>query len=175
MSRSRRRPRLSYRRCTMFRSIFSKSLRDYWVPILAWGIGMALLVLVGFATATAPVLAAFASIVPLVGFLGEPVAMQTPAGYITFRYMETILPLLISFWTILAGVRLVRGEEERGTMDVLLATPQTRTRLILEKIGALVLALLLIAGLIALGVVVGESVIEQHADVVRAGLTGLNL
>ncbi len=159
----------------MFGSIWSKSLRDYCVPILSWGIGLGLLMYVGFATATTPVLAAFASIVPLVGFLGEPVAMQTPAGYITFRYMETILPLLISFWTILAGVRLVRGEEERGTMDVLLATPQTRTRLILEKIGALVLALLLIAGLIALGVVVGESVIEQHADVVRAGLTGLNL
>jgi len=159
----------------MFRSILSKTLRDYRVPILAWGIGLALLMFVGFATATTPVLAAFASIAPLVGFLGEPVAMRTPAGYISFRYMETTLPLLLSFWPILVGARLVRGEEERGTMDVLLGTPQARTRLLLEKIGALVLALLLIAVIFALGAVAGEARIEQHADLVRALLTGLNL
>src|SRR6266704_1282910 len=159
----------------MFRSMWSKTLRDYRVPILAWGIGLALLMFVGFATATAPVLAAFASIAPLVGFLGEPVAMRTPAGYISFRYMETTLPLLLSFWPILVGARLVRGEEERGTMDVLLGTPQARTRLLLEKTIALVLALLLIAVLFALGVVAGEARIEQHTDLVRALLTGLNL
>jgi ABC-2 type transport system permease protein len=101
--------------------------------------------------------------------------MLTPAGYITFRYMETTLPLLLSFWLILAGARLLRGEEERGTMDVLLGTPQARTRLLLEKIGALVLALLLIAVLFALGVVAGEARIEQHADLVGALLAGLNL
>ena len=159
----------------MFRSMWSKTLRDYRVPILAWGIGLALLMFVGFATATAPVLAAFASIAPLVGFLGEPVAMRTPAGYISFRYMETTLPLLLSFWPILVGARLVRGEEERGTMDVLLGTPQARTRLLLEKTIALVLALLLIAVLFALGVVAGEARIEQHADLIGALLTGLNL
>jgi ABC-2 type transport system permease protein len=159
----------------MFRSTWSKSLRDYRVPILSWGLGLALLMFVGYATATTPVLAAFASIAPLVGFLGEPVAMLTPAGYITFRYMETTLSLLLSFWLILAGARLVRGEEERGTMDVLLGTPQARTRLLLEKIGALVLALLLIAVLFALGAVAGEARIEQHADLVGALLAGLNL
>lgn len=159
----------------MFRSIWSKSLRDYRVPILAWGIGLALLMFVGFATATTPVLMAFVSIAPLVSFLGEPIAMTTPAGYITFRYLETTLPLLLSFWPIIAGARLVRGEEERGTMDVLLGTPQARTRLLLEKIGALALALLLIAVLFALGAVAGEARIEQHADLVRALLSGLNL
>src|SRR6266496_287134 len=176
MSRSRQRPRsLDRRWAMMFRSIWSKSLRDYRVPILAWGIGLALLMFVGYATATTPVLAAFVSIAPLVGFLGEPVAMLTPAGYITFRYMETTLPLLLSFWTILAGARLLRGEEERGTMDVLLGTPQPRTRLLLEKIGALVLALLLIAVLFALGAVAGEARIEQHADLVGALLAGQRL
>jgi ABC-2 type transport system permease protein len=159
----------------MFRSIWSKSLRDYLVPILAWGIGLALLMFVGFATATQAVVAGFASLAPLFSFLGEPYAMQTPEGYITFRYLETTLPLLLSFWPILAGARLVRGEEERGTMDVLLATPQSRARLLLEKIGALVLALLLIAVLFALGAVAGEARIEHHSDVLRALLAGLNL
>ncbi len=111
----------------MFRSIWSKSLRDYRVPILGWGYGLALLMVVGFATATPAVIATFVSLAPLLSFLGNPYALQTPEGYITFRYMGTVLPLLLSFWPILAGAKLVRGEEERSTLDVLLATPQTRT------------------------------------------------
>ncbi len=159
----------------MFRSIWSKSLRDYRVAILGWGIGLGLLMTVGFATATPVVLAGFASLAPILGFLGDPYAMQTPEGYITFRYMGIVLPLMLSFWPILAGAHLVRGEEERGTLDVLLATPQPRARLLLEKVGALLIALILIALLFALGAVVGQARIEQHTDVVRALLAGLNL
>ncbi len=163
----------------MFRSIWSKSLRDYWVPILGWGLGLGLFMLVVFATATPAAVTAFISFARIISFLGEPYAMNTPEGYITFRYMETTVPLLLSIWTILAGARLVRGEEERGTMDVLLATPQPRTRLLLEKVGALVIALILIAILIALGAAAGEArlgaALGGHVDMVRALLMGLNV
>ncbi|HLZ55845.1 MAG TPA: ABC transporter permease subunit [Ktedonosporobacter sp.] len=159
----------------MFRTIWSKSLRDYRVPILGWGIALALLMIVAFATATPAVLEGFASLAPILGFLGVPYALLTPEGYVTFRYMEMVLPLLLSFWLILAGARLVRGEEERGTLDVLLTTPQSRARLLLEKIAALLIASLLIALLFALGAVAGEARIEQHADLVRALLAGMNL
>jgi ABC-2 type transport system permease protein len=159
----------------MFRSIMSKSFRDFRVPMLAWGLGLALLMVGGFATATPAVVTAFISFARILSFLGDPYAMNTPQGYITFRYMETTVPLLLSLWPILAGARLVRGEEERGTMDVLLATSQSRTRLLLEKVGALVLALLVIAVLFALGVVGGEAGLGGHVDFVSGLLAGLNL
>jgi len=160
----------------MFRSILSKSLRDYRVPMLAWGFGMALFMVSVVATATPAVVTAFVTFSHIISFLGDPYAMNTPEGYITFRYMETSLPLLLSIWPILAGARLVRGEEERGTMDVLLATSRSRTRLLLEKVGALLLALLVIAVLFALGVVGGEAALKGgHVDFARALLAGLNL
>ena len=160
----------------MFRSMLSKTLRDYRVPMLAWGFGMALFMVAVVGTATPAVVRAYISLVRILSFLGDPYAMNTPEGYITFRYMETIWPLLLSIWPILAGARMVRGEEERGTMDVLLATSQSRTRLLLEKVGALAIALLVIAVLFALGVVAGEAALGGgHVDVVRALLTGLNL
>ena len=158
----------------MFRSIWSKSLRDYRVPILAWGLGLGLFAAVDFAESTPTTIAAFGSIAQLFRFLGAPYAMQTPEGFITYRIMEVFVPLAISFWPILAGARLVRGEEERGTMDVLLATPQSRMRLLLSKVGALLIALLLIALLFALGTVAGEARLG-HVDVLRALLAGLNL
>ena len=160
----------------MFRSILSKSLRDYRVSMLAWGFGLAVFMVAVVGTATPAVVTAYISIVRIVSFLGDPYAMNTPEGYITFRYMETAWPLLLSIWPILAGARLVRGEEERGTMDVLLATSQSRARLLLEKVGALAIALLVIALLFALGVVAGEAALGGgHVDFVRALLAGLNL
>jgi ABC-2 type transport system permease protein len=159
----------------MFRSIWSKSLRDYRVAILAWGLGLGLFAAIDFAESTPTTIAALGSLVQLFRFLGDPFAIQTPEGFITFRIMEAFVPLGISFWPILAGARLVRGEEERGTLDVLLATPPSRVRLLLEKVSALLLALILIAVLFALGILVGEARLEGHVDVVRALLAGLNL
>src|SRR5215471_1318280 len=150
-------PRWSDRRNMMFRSIFSKSLRDYRVPMLAWGFGLAVFMTLVIATATPAIVTAFISFARIISFLGDLYAMNTPEGYITFRYMETTVPILLSIWPILAGARLVRGEEELGTMDVPLATSQSRARLLLEKVGALLLALFVIAVLFALGVVAGEA------------------
>jgi len=159
----------------MFRSIWSKSLRDYWVAILGWGIGLALFGAIDFAESTPTTLATFGSLAQFLRFLGDPYQIQTPEGFITVRIMELFVPLAISFWPILAGARLVRGEEERGSMDVLLATPQSRAHLLLSKLSALLIALLLIGLLFALGLLAGQARLEGHADVVRALLAGLNL
>jgi ABC-2 type transport system permease protein len=129
----------------------------------------------GLAAATPALRDAYASIAQSLRFLGDPFAMQTPEGYATTRYLELFVPLLLSIWAILAGARMLRGEEERGTMDVLLATPQPRTRVILEKLLALVIALLLVALLMALGTIAGESRADTQVNVGRALLTALNV
>jgi ABC-2 type transport system permease protein len=159
----------------MFRTILSKTLRDYRVPILGWGYGLALLMFAGLAAATPALRDAYASIAQSLRFLGDPVATQTPEGYATTRYLELFVPLILSVWAILAGARMLRGEEERGTLDVILATPQPRTRVILEKLLALVIALLLIALLIALGTIAGEARTDTQVNVARALLTALNV
>ena len=140
----------------MFRTIWSKSLRDYRVAILSWGLGLGLLMLTIFASATPSIRELYVSLASSFRFLGDPFAVNTPEGYVTVRMLGAILPLLLSIWPILAGARLVRGEEERGTLDLVLATPHARVRIILQKVAALVIALLLIAVLVALGMVAGE-------------------
>ncbi|HZU02605.1 MAG TPA: ABC transporter permease subunit [Ktedonobacteraceae bacterium] len=159
----------------MFRSIWSKSLREYRTAILGWGLGLALFGALDFAESTPTTLAAFGSLAPLFRFLGDPYQIQTPEGFITWRIMGLFVPLAMSFWPILAGARLVREEEERGSMDVLLSTPQSRMRLLLSKLSALLVALILIGLLFALGLLAGQARLEGHANVIRALLAGLNL
>ena len=158
----------------MFRTIWSKSLRDYRVPILCWGLGLGLLMLIEFAASTPAIMSAYAAVAPGLRFLGDPVAITTPEGYVTARLMEVFLPLILCIWPILVGARLVRGEEERGTMDVLLATPQPRVRVLLEKVSMLIIALLIIGVLIGLGMAAGEAALKIQVDLTRALLAALN-
>jgi len=158
----------------MFRTIWSKTLRDYRVAILAWGLALGLFAFVDFSESTPTMMTTFGSLAPLFRFLGDPYQIQTPEGFITWRIMELFVPLAICFWPILAGARMVRGEEERGSMDVLLATPRSRMRLLLSKLSALLLALVLIGLLLALGLMAGQARLEGHTNVVRALLLGLN-
>jgi ABC-2 type transport system permease protein len=139
----------------MFRNVVTKSLRDYRWAILGWGLGMGFLVyavyvsftqLLGTSALSGPALQQLAN---QFRFFAEPIALNTAGGYVTFKY-GGLLPLAVGIWSILAGARMVRGEEERGSMDLLLATPQSRAKLIGQKIGALVVAVFLIGLLIAL-------------------------
>jgi len=68
-----------------FRNVYLKTLRDFRVAILGWGVGMGLLVyvvLVSFPSLVATP-AARASLVSLAGafsWIAEPIAVGTPVG-----------------------------------------------------------------------------------------------
>src|SRR5258708_31543277 len=109
----------------MFRTIWSKSLRDYRVAILSWGLGLGFLIMAEIAVPTPGLRNAYVSVVSGLRFLTDGYGVQTPEGYAYTRVVG-VVPLFLSIWPILAGTRLVRGEEERGTLDVILATPQSR-------------------------------------------------
>src|ERR1700738_5093588 len=83
----------------------------------------------------------------------DPIAADTIGGYATFKI--GIFIFLIAVWPLLAASRMLRGEEDRGSMDVLLALPRTRSRVALEKVAAMWTALVAMSVLIALLAFVG--------------------
>src|SRR5437764_642212 len=134
------RPTAGRRRRSMWLSnIFFKTLRDFRVAIVGWGIGTGLLVYIVLASFASLVTTpqARASLVTLAhGFswLAQPIAVDTPGGYATFKYGPVIL--LMAIWALSTGGRIIRGEEERGSMDVLLSLPAGRARVALPKLVA---------------------------------------
>lgn len=159
----------------MFRSVWSKTLRDYRIAIVGWGIGMGLILLAVFAAATPAVRTDYAQAVQSLRFFGDLVAITTPEGYATFRITGFFGPILLCIWPMLAGARMVRGEEERGSLDLLLATPQSHGRVLIEKILAFVLAMVLIGLMIGLGTIAGEASAKETVDVWRALGAGLQM
>jgi ABC-2 type transport system permease protein len=138
-------------------SVFLKTLRDYRIPILGWGIGMGLVVVSPMASVASLVTTPearqqLASIAASFAWNADAVAVTTIGGYATFKI--GIFIFLIIVWPILAGSRMLRGEEERGSLDVLLSVPRPRLRVALEKLEAMWTALLamgLLIGLVAFG------------------------
>jgi ABC-2 type transport system permease protein len=74
------------------------------------------------------------------------VPLSSPAGYLQARLFSTLAPLLAVVYGIGAGARAIGGSEEAGTLEVLLANPVTRSRVLLERYLA---TFGLLAGLVA--------------------------
>jgi ABC-2 type transport system permease protein len=138
-------------------SVFLKTLRDYRIAILGWGIGMGLVVVSPMASVAALVTTPqarqqLASLAASFAWNADVVDVTTVGGYATFKI--GIFIFLITVWPILAGSRMLRGEEERGSLDVLLSVPRPRLRVALEKLAAMWTALLamgVLIGLVAFG------------------------
>ena len=63
-----------------------------------------------------------------------------PVGFIQAEALGWIVPLVFAIYGAVQGARAVAGEEEDGTIDVVMATPLTRSGLVSQKLLALVLA-----------------------------------
>jgi ABC-2 type transport system permease protein len=75
---------------------------------------------------------------------GGTIDYTSPVGFLGTELFTVTLPLLLLALAIGVGARAVAGEEEQATLDLLLANPLSRTRLLLEKAGALGAELLLL-------------------------------
>jgi ABC-2 type transport system permease protein len=159
-------------------SIFLKTLRDYRVAILGWGIGMGLVVVSPMASVAALVTTPQAreqliTIAATFAWNADAVAVDTIGGYATFKI--GIFIFLIAVWPLLAASRMLRGEEDRGSMDVLLSLPHPRLNVALEKLAAMWTALLAMGVLIGLLAFAGGAKLGGNFGLAGGLLFGLNL
>ena len=162
----------------MFRSIFLKTLRDYRIAILGWGVGMGLVIVSPMASVatlitTPEARAALAGLAAQFAWNADPVAADTVGGYATFKI--GIFVFLVCVWPLLAASRMLRGEEERGSLDVLLSVPRSRARVAIEKVAAMWVALLLVGGIAGVLVYLGGAAFKADFGLDGGLLFGLDL
>ena len=63
--------------------------------------------------------------------------MSTPVGYVQTELLGLTGPLLVIMFAVVDGANGIAGEEDRRSLDLLLANPVTRTRVVLERIVAM--------------------------------------
>jgi ABC-2 type transport system permease protein len=143
----------------MLRSVFTKTLWEMRRALLGWTIG---------ATAVGVLYAAFYPAIkaPEYAEMMESFAPElmealgftdfvSPAGYLgstTFGILGPVLLIIFGAWF---GTRAVAGDEDNGKLDVLLAHPVPRWRIVVERfgsliVGAAIICLVLFAALLAI-------------------------
>jgi ABC-2 type transport system permease protein len=147
----------------MLRSVFGKALRDSRRGFTWWSAGI--IAFVALITAVWPSVRDNPALVKLhetypealkafVGFGGE-FDFGTPAGYLGAELFSFMVPLLLLVAAIGGGARTLAGEEETGTLDLLLSHPVSRRRVALEKLAALCLELVALGGVFWLALWLG--------------------
>jgi ABC-2 type transport system permease protein len=101
-------------------------------------------------------------------FIGGGVDYLSPAGYLGTELFSILVPGLLLVMGVLAGGRALAGEEQDGTIDLLLSTPIRRGRLAAEKAGGAMLPLYVVAA--ALWALVALAGPSQGLDVSLGGL-----
>lgn len=139
-------------RTPMLTSVLAKTVRDQARALWFWALGVA--ATAGLYVAFWPSFSKNAVYSKMMGQLprayrdfltaGGTIDLGTPAGYLNTELFSFLAPLLLLVYAVAAGANAVAGEEERRTLDLLLANPISRTRVLLEKTGAMVAGSVLI-------------------------------
>jgi ABC-2 type transport system permease protein len=98
-----------------------------------------------------------------VKFFGDKEAMFTAEGFLDMQ-LFLFLPLVLGIFVILNGSGLLAVDEEKGTLDLILAHPVSRSTLFWGRLLALLTAVLAVVALSWLGVVVASSGSTLDAD-----------
>lgn len=127
-----------------------EALRERRRSLLWWTLGLAALIALNVAFYPSvrddPALGDYAKDLPesvRALFVGGELDISSPVGYLNSQIFALMAPLLLLIFAIGAGAGAVAGEEERGTLDLLLAHPVRRRDYVVQR--ALVLAALVVA------------------------------
>ncbi|MFH1689580.1 MAG: ABC transporter permease subunit [Candidatus Eisenbacteria bacterium] len=158
----------------MSASVFAKALSDRWrlvAIVSAFLAAMNVLVMMLFGSLgeqygelmealPAEILAALGA-----GDLG------TPVGWLNAEMFSFVIPIGVVAVGILVGVGAIAGEEDKNTLNMLLAAPVDRMQVAWSKVTAMVLLLALVAAATFTSLVIGAAIgnVEIGADKLLAG------
>lgn len=133
-------------RAPMLSTVFGKTLHDQRKSLMWWTVGFVGTVLMYAAfwpniRDNAVQLTQYVKNMPefLRNVIGS-VDYATPEGYIQSEVFSFLGPILLLVYAVGAGSRAIAGEEEAGSLDLLLSAPVTRRRVLLDKFWAMLAA-----------------------------------
>jgi len=124
--------------------VLVESLRERTRSVLWWTLGLVLLIAVTIAFYPSirddPALSDYAKDLPeslRALFVGGELDLASPTGYLNSQIFALTAPLVLLIFSIGAGSWAVAGEEERGTLELVLAHPVRRRDFVVQRFLAL--------------------------------------
>ncbi|TDD85128.1 ABC transporter permease [Actinomadura darangshiensis] len=148
-------------------AMFTKTLYDNRRIFTVWALATGLLALMYAAFYPQVSADAMASVPESMSGFGLD-DTSTAAGYLQGPVFGLLVPLLATFYGAATGARTISADEESGYLDLLLAHPIGRARLLLQRFAALAAGALLIGG----AVLAAMLAVRDGADLGSVGAGG---
>ncbi len=155
------------RRFAELHSIFERDLHEHRRALIGWGTGLVAYAAVMLASFTAvrdnheiaklleSYPKAFREMFGVTDYTSGP-------GYLRAEIFSLVGPLLIIILAVLWGSDVTAGEEERGTLDVLMANPVSRRRVVAEKWAAVAVGVTLVTAVFGLVIGLGAPLVDMR-------------
>lgn len=147
--------------------IFWRTLRDNLSGVMGWGVGFSVLITV--ATVLYPLLDQSNAIFTVLNGLGvldfltegrDIESLTNFPGYLALQVISWV-PIILSIYLVPQAIAAIALEERQGTLDILLSTPISRWRFLLEKSLAVVVSLLGILSLTGIGMWISSALLND--------------
>ncbi len=157
----------------MLSNVLLKTVRDQRRSFMWWSVGI---VLVNFITVLFyPSLSAATEFNEILGddnslmraFVGDIADLTSPEGFLNSQLFFLLVPLLFIVFTAAQSTSAIAGEEEKGTLDILLSHPVPRWRVVAEKFAAMFATLFALALLAWLAIAAGALVVDMEISYAR--------
>jgi ABC-2 type transport system permease protein len=109
--------------------------------------------------------------------MGDPEDLMTAGGFISSRVYATVGLVLMLAFAVGMGAASIAGEERRGTLELQLAAPLTRRRLLLETFAAMLTLIAVLGIALCLVMALGNAAIDLDLsfESIVAATSGLAL
>lgn len=155
-------------------TIFGKAFRDQRRALVGWGVSLALLdaMMLAFWPSLKDQAAEFERLLAnyppaFKALFGEMNAIGTGPGYLQVELFSFMLPLLFAIYAIGRGSDAIAGQEERGSLELLLAEPVSRARILVERAFAIAAGTLVLAAVSWIVLTAGDVVLAMDVGALR--------
>lgn len=101
-------------------------------------------------------------------FIGQgTIDLTSPTSYLKMEAFSFMFPLLLLIYAVGAAARTIAGEEERGTLEVLLANPVPRASVFRQKLSAIVVSTTALALSFDASLVIVAAAVRAHIGYVN--------
>ena len=108
-------------------------------------------------------------------FVGGELDITSPAGYLNSQIYAVMAPIVLLIFAIGAGAGAVAGEEERGTLDFLLANPLRRRDYVVQRFLALTALVAALAGVLLATVWLTSLLVDLEIGLDRLAAASLSV
>jgi ABC-2 type transport system permease protein len=161
----------------MFADVFRKTIRDQRRALVGWGVGAAAIVLLIAALWPSvrdmfdeQMLAAFPEEMRRLFAIEQ---MVTGGGFLNVEIFSILMPALFIAYGIGRGARLVAGEEQDRTLEVVVVSPVSRTRILLDKAAGLAVGVVALGVVLLAAVMLGSYAVDMGIPVGHAAVGAL--